>query len=92
MLWFRKPEIESLGDKRYKVRVAGGGARIYLENDLYRLLAYLEEKGLLAEAPETPDREVLVETYLQEYQAEVRRKVARYQGKVRRLEKKEEDL
>jgi len=89
-LWFRRPEIESLGNKRYEVRVAGAGARVYLADDLHRLLSYLDEKGLLAKEPDFPDQETLVQTYLEEYQAEIRRKVARYQGKVRRLEKKKE--
>jgi hypothetical protein len=89
-LWFRKPEIESLGNKRYEVRMAGAGSRIYLADDLHRLLSYLREKELLAPDPDFPDQETLIENYLQEYQAEIRRKVARYQGKVRRLEKKKE--
>ena len=88
-LWFHKPEIEPLGNQRYEVRIAGAGARVYLADDLHRLLSYLEEKGLLAMGPDTLDQETLVETYLEEYQAEIRRKVARYQGKVRRLEKRE---
>lgn len=88
-LWFRKPEIESLGNQRYEVRVAGAGARVYLADDLHRLLSHLEQKELLATSPDLPDQEMLVETYLEEYQAEIRRKVARYQGKVRRLEKRD---
>ena len=89
-LWFRKPEIESLGNKRYEVRVAGAGARVYLADDLHRMLSYLKEKGMLATDPDGLDQGTLVETYLEEYRAEIRRKVARYQGKVRRLEKKQE--
>ena len=49
-LWFRKPEVESLGDKRYTVRVKGSGARIYLAPELERFLSYLADKGHLETA------------------------------------------
>jgi hypothetical protein len=77
-LWFRKPEIESLGDKRYAVTVKGSGVRVHLEQDLERLLAYLESRGHL----EIDDRKALLATYLEAYQAEVKRMVARYRRRL----------
>ena len=37
-LWFGKPEIESLGEKRYAVSIEGAGARVFLEDELERFL------------------------------------------------------
>jgi hypothetical protein len=85
-LWFSRPEIESLGDKRYAVRVEGGGARIYLEEELHRFVAYLDESGQLVARPDQAVRQVPVEAYLEQYQAEVRRKVSRYRSRLRRTE------
>jgi hypothetical protein len=85
-LWFGKPEIESLGDKRYLVRVQGAGARVFLADELQRFLAYLDEQGLLATRSERAAPEALVETYMEGYRAEIRRKVDRYRGKLRRTE------
>jgi hypothetical protein len=84
-LWFGRPEIESLGDKRYAVRVQGAGARVFLEDELHRFLRYLNETEQLASRPDQAVRETLVETYLEQYRAEIRRKVQRYQGKLRRI-------
>jgi hypothetical protein len=77
-LWFRKPEIESLGDRRYAVTVKGSGVRVHLEQDLERLLAYLESRGHL----EIDDRKALLATYLEAYQAEVKRMVGRYRRRL----------
>ena len=85
-LWFNKPEIDSLGNKRYMVTVAGGGARIYLGEALSRFLGHLDETGQLFTQPDQTTRETLVETYLEQYQAEVRRKVSRYRTRLRRAE------
>ena len=87
-LWFRKPEIESLGDKRYAVRVKGSGARINLAPELERFLRYLADNGYLAAqrdwlTPETP-----VDDYLERYRAEIASLVGRYQ---RRLSKVKEE-
>jgi hypothetical protein len=81
-LWFRKPEIESLGDQRYAVRVKGAGARVYLAPELERFLDYLAEEGHLAAGPDPGIREALVETYLDQYRAEIKRRVARYRSKL----------
>ena len=81
-LWFRKPEIESLGDKRYAVRVQGAGARVYLAPELERFVGYLEKEGHLAIGSDPWVRETLVETYLEQYRAEIRRKVARYRSRL----------
>jgi hypothetical protein len=85
-LWFGKPEIESLGDKRYAVRVEGAGARVFLKDELHRFLEYLDEEGQLATGPDQAARETLVETYLERYRAEIRRKVGRYRRKLQRTE------
>lgn len=90
-LWFRKPEIESLGDRRYAVSVKGAGARVYLEPDLDRFLRYLEDEGHLATLPDPSARETLVETYLEQYRAEIRRKVDRYRRKLSNPAPREED-
>lgn len=84
-LWFRKPEIESLGEQRYAVSVKGSGARIYLEPELARFLDYLADHHL--DAPSEPaDREALIETYLEQYRAEIALLVARYHRKLAKLE------
>lgn len=85
-LWFGKPEIESLGDRRYAVRIAGAGARVFLADELRRFLAYLDEEGQIGALSDPAAGEALVETYLQGYQAEVKRKVGRYRSKLRRIE------
>jgi hypothetical protein len=88
-LWFRKPTIESLGDKRYRVTVKGSGARIYLEPELDRFLGYLAENGHLAAHPDSTASDALVERYLNQYRAEIKRTVDRYR---RRLAKAEDTL
>jgi hypothetical protein len=85
-LWFGRPEIESLGDKRYEVRAQGGGARVYLEDELRRFLRYLDEQGHLAALSEKLVGEALLEMYLGSYQAEIKRKVDRYRRKLRKTE------
>jgi hypothetical protein len=81
-LWFHKPEIEGLGDRRYAVIARGAGARIFLEQDLDRFLDYLGEKGLLADRPDPAAREALIEAYLEQYRAEIKRLVDRYKRKL----------
>jgi hypothetical protein len=85
-LWFGKPDIESLGSKRYAVRVEGAGARVFLGDELDRFLEYLDEEGQLATGPDQAAREMLVETYLEQYRAGIRRKVDRYRRRLRRTE------
>ncbi len=83
-LWCGKPEVESLGDQRYAVTVEGAGARVFLAEELERFLAYLDAQGQLAAPPEGAIREPLVEAYLEQYQAEIQRKVGRYRSRLRR--------
>mgnify|MGYP000872484999 CR=1 FL=1 len=81
-LWFRKPEIESLGDQRYAVSVKGSGARIYLEQDLARFLQYLDDQHHLAAPSDPAEHKALIEAYLDQYRAEVALQVARYRRKL----------
>jgi hypothetical protein len=85
-LWFRKPEIESLGNQRYAVNVKGSGARIYLEPDLARFLQYLEDHRQLAAPSDPADHAALIEAYLEQYRAEVALQVARYRRKLAKIE------
>ena len=57
-LWFGRPEIESLGDKRYVVRVQGAGARVFLGDELQRFLGYLDESGQLTARPDQAAPEI----------------------------------
>ncbi|MBN1641308.1 MAG: hypothetical protein JXA09_08730 [Anaerolineae bacterium] len=83
-LWFGKPQIESLGDKRYAVRVTGAGARVYLEGELERFLGYLDEGGWLAAGPVPAAAHDPVETYMDRYRAQIKHRADRYRGKLRR--------
>jgi hypothetical protein len=83
-LWFGKPELESLGEQRYAVTAEGAGARVFLEPELERFLAYLAAHGQLAAGGASVGKETLVQAYLAEYQAEIARKVARYRSALRR--------
>ena len=85
-LWFRKPQIESLGDQRYAVTVKGAGMRISLEPELDRFLRYLEDNGHLAAQIDPPIRETLIGAYLDQYRAEIKRKVDRYRRKLENAE------
>jgi hypothetical protein len=82
-LWCGKPEIESLGDRRYAVSVEGAGARVYLAEELDRFLSSLDQKGHLAARPDRATRETLVEAYMERYRAEIKRKVDRYRRRLR---------
>jgi hypothetical protein len=83
-LWFGKPEIESLGDRRYAVSVEGAGARISLAQELDRFLSALDEGDQPAVQPDHVTREQLIETYLQQYRAEIKRTVERYRRRLRK--------
>jgi hypothetical protein len=85
-LWCGKPEIESLGDKRYAARFEGAGARVYLGQELDRFLAYLEECGWLASGSDPAGPEALVEAYLEQYRAEIKRQVDRYRRRLRKAD------
>ena len=85
-LWFGKPEIESLGDRRYVVTVEGAGARVFLDDELERFVAFLAEEGHLAAGAEGAALGPLVRTYLERYQKEIARKVARYRRRLRKAE------
>jgi hypothetical protein len=85
-LWCMRPEIQSLGDRRYAVTAQGGGARIYLKEELNRFLAYVDGTCQLSTPLDPATRETLVEAYLTQYQAEIRRKVNRYRSRLRRAE------
>jgi hypothetical protein len=88
-LWFGTPEIESLGDKRYAVRIRGAGARVFLGEELQRFVEYLAQEGPLPIEPDPPAIEGLVDTYLQQYQVEIKRKVDRYRRQLGRTQSPE---
>jgi hypothetical protein len=95
-LWFGRPEIEPLvpdaaadrvagkSEARYAVTVEGAGARTFLEDDLERFLAYLSDQGRLAAPPGPSTQKTLVEEYLDQYRAEVKRLVDRYRARLRK--------
>lgn len=88
-LWFGRPEIVGLGDRRYEVRVKGGGARTYLQDDLERFWDYLVAEGIAAADPEPAAQAERVEAYLDQYRAQIKRHVGRYRYKLRKLERAE---
>ena len=83
-LWAGKPEIESLGEQRYRVSARGAGVPIALDEVLHRFLDALAEDGALADAPEAADREALISAYLDTYRATVERDANRYRRKLAR--------
>ena len=85
-LRFLKPEIESLGEKRYAVTVKGAGTRVFLEQDLDRFLRHLEEKRLLGERLDEGARERAIEAYLEEYRGEIKRSVDAYRRRLAKAE------
>ena len=88
-LWFWKPtlEIESLGDRRYSVKITGAGMRIYLEDALQHFLSHLEDAGVIPlESPQAG--ETLIEAYLEAYKGDIARKVSRYYSTLRRKQAK----
>ena len=86
-LWFGKPQIESLGDRRYEVKVEGGGARTYLGDDLERFMDYLVAEGIADVGPEPAAQAERVAAYLEQYRAEIHREVSRYRYRLRKLER-----
>jgi hypothetical protein len=85
-LWCGRPEIESLGNKRYAVAARGAGVPIALEEALLRFLHALAEEGLLVEQPGEVELPGVVASYLDRYREEIQRSVSRYRGKVARTE------
>lgn len=83
-LWFGRPEVESLGDRRYVVLTEGAGVRIELAVELQRFLHHLANQGQMS--PDHDPPETMVEAYLQSYRADVKRRVDR----CRRLARKQE--
>ena len=83
-LWFARPEIESLGNKRYAVTVEGAGARLTLEDELQRFAEFLKEEGALDTEPDGEGPAGLVDAYLDRYRAEGKRHVGRYRRKLRK--------
>ncbi len=90
-LWFRKPEIESLGDQRYAVCVKGAGMRVHLEPELARFLSHLANANHLTTPPDLAAQEALVAAYLDQYRAEIKSLVDRYRRKVAKTENVERD-
>lgn len=84
-LWFGRPEFESLGDRRYAVRVEGAGARIDLSEELKRFIRHLGEKGQLDEREQAAERAVAA--YLEDARVDTKRTVDRYTRRLRRQTK-----
>lgn len=84
-LWFKKPEIESLGDQRYAVRVKGAGMRVYLEPELARFLKHLADAHQLTTTLNPAAQETLVTAYLEQYRAEIKSLVDRYHRKLAKI-------
>jgi hypothetical protein len=84
-LWFGRPEVENLGESRYAVTVEGAGARTFLEDDLERFLTYLVDQGCVLAPPDPSAEKALVAEYLDQYRAEVKRRVDRYRSKLRKI-------
>ena len=57
-LWFGKPQIESLGNKRYAVWIEGAGARVFLEDELHRFTPSYETRKTLRAAIAGNDAQV----------------------------------
>jgi hypothetical protein len=83
-IWFKKPTIESLGDKRYAVSVKGAGVHVKIQPELDRFLRYLQDEGLLTVQTDSAVRHAWVEDYLERYRGEIKRKVDRYRGLLRK--------
>jgi hypothetical protein len=81
-LWFKKPDIETLGEQRYAVNVKGAGIRVYLEPELKRFLQNLNEGNHLVAPGETNTQETLIEAYLERYRHEIKRRVEGYNRKL----------
>ena len=81
-LWFGKPEVASLGDRRYALQVEGIGVRIDLAGELERFLDSIAGQDDATDEPVPPVQ--LVESYLEQYRIEVDRRVARYRLRLKR--------
>ena len=66
-LQFGRFEVQSLGARRYRVTAVGTGARIDLERELRRFVAYARARG------EAPD-DALLTAYLEDYRRDVTRR------------------
>jgi hypothetical protein len=82
-LFFDRPEVESLGDRRYAVAVGGAGVRIELEGELERFAGHVGTEGAMSRPPNSAVPEVVA--YLEGYRAEVQRRVDRYRRRLRSL-------
>ncbi len=82
-LWFRKAEVESLGEQRYAVSVKGAGARVHLEQELRRFLLSLSEENALPAPGDTAAQEALVEAYLERYRQNIQRQVEGYNRRLK---------
>lgn len=69
-LRFGKTSVESLGGRRYRLFGVGLGARVYLRKEVERFLDFLAEKGRIS----AKDKIRIADSYLEEYQADARRK------------------
>lgn len=86
-MWFDRAKVESLGERRYEVRVEGIGCRMFLGEQLERFLEHLESIGIVVPMTDEGVAKELVEEYLTEYKAEVARTAGRYRRKVKKIER-----
>jgi hypothetical protein len=86
-LWMLKPEIESLGRRRYRITATGAGARIWLQPEFERLLDHMQALGLLPDGMDEQARDTMLSDYMRMYTHEVRLSVGRYRAKVKRRER-----
>ena len=72
-LRFGKMEVESLGDRRYRVHGVGLGARVFLKKELLRFCEFLTDNAYLS-PPASNTKQNIIDKYLEEYQVDARRK------------------
>ena len=66
-------EVESLGDRRYRVHGNGLGARVFLKKEISRFVEFLSDNEYLA-SPSLHKKSDLAVSYINEYIVDARRK------------------
>ena len=84
---FGKSAVESLGDRRYEVKVKGIGVRIFLRRELERFCRHLEAERYSAGNNST--LEDLLHIYMDAYMRDISRTSAAYRRKIQKIAKVE---